>query len=277
MAEQKAMRRRRVRMFCLIVLSVALGAAVSQSGRAQHTGDLYQETVITTGSDLRYRAAGFGRALRAVLVKVSGEPRLQRDARVDRLAAEANLFVASFSYVDQMAGIKHKDDQGTYDRPFNLTVHFVPARIDKAITDLGAHPWRGARPVVVPVVAVHSVSRSYLLSADGPAGAEQRTALADVAREFVLRVRFPTEAELAGWHATVGGAPSPPAAASREEAVVAGTLEFQQALPGWVGSWRMRWHGKDYAWSIRGVNFDQAFRSMVAGVARVASGHGAPD
>jgi len=36
----------------------------------------------------------------------------------------------------------------------------------------------------------------------------------------------------------------------------------------------MRWHDTDYAWGISGVNYDTAFRSIVRGVVRVASGHG---
>ena len=55
------------------------------------------------------------------------------------------------------------------------------------------------------------------------------------------------------------------------------TLEFKETLPGWAGEWRMRWRGLDYAWRISGVNFDEAFRDIMRGVARVASGHGAPD
>jgi len=62
-----------------------------------------------------------------------------------------------------------------------------------------------------------------------------------------------------------------------DDAIVAGTLEFQESLPGWVGSWRMRWGGVEYAWGVKGVNFDQAFRHIVRGVLRVASGHGTPE
>jgi hypothetical protein len=39
----------------------------------------------------------------------------------------------------------------------------------------------------------------------------------------------------------------------------------------------MRWRGRDYVWGIRGVNYDKAFRDLIEGVVRVASGHGAPD
>jgi hypothetical protein len=52
-----------------------------------------------------------------VLVKVSGDPRLKDDPRVAELAAHADRLVVSFDYADLMAGIKKKDDQGSYDRP----------------------------------------------------------------------------------------------------------------------------------------------------------------
>lgn len=259
-------------MVLLLTSSVALAG---QSGGAQDVNGLYQATAIVTGSDRRSRPVGFARCLREVLVKVSGEPRLYHDPRVDRLAAEADLFIGSFDYVDQLAAYHHHDDQGTYDRPFNLTVRFVPQLIDKALADLGEQPWRGPRPVIVPVLTVRGFNGvSYRLTAEAPGGADQRTAFADIARDFGMGVRFPTEAEFAAW---VGQSPPLHPAPSPDQALVGGTLEFRQALPGWVGAWTMRWHEVDYAWGISGVNYDEAFRDAIRGVVRVASGHGTPD
>ncbi len=261
----------------LIALGLALVPATAPPSRAQGTSELYQFTIIVTGYDMRSRPSGFAQALRWVLVNVSGEPRLRADPRVAPLAAHADALVASFSYVDRMAGIPYHDEQGTYDRPYDLTVKFVPARIDKALADLGERPWRGTRPIVVPVLAVRGINgAAYLLSAESPAGAQQRVAFADVARDFHMKVRFPTAADLAAWGITPGQFPSLPTTTAANDALVAGTLEFQESLPGWVGSWRWRWRGVDYTWSIRGVNYDQAFRDIVRGVLRVASGHGGP-
>ena len=260
-----------------VTLSVAFVVALTSFARAGDTGELYQATAIVTGTDMRSRPAGFAQCLRDVLVKLSGEPRLRDDPRVSELAANADNLVASFNYVDQLAGQKVKDDQGTYDRSYNLTVHFDPARIDKALADLGERPWRGERPVIVPVLAVRGFTRNYLLSASNPAGADQRGAFVEMAREFNMRVRFPTEDELSHWGATSSPFPSPEVPPSPDQAVVAGTLEFDRALPGWVGSWRMHWRDADYAWKISGVNYDEAFRDIVRGVIRVASGHGPPD
>lgn len=257
------------RLVALLLVVAALPLA-ARSGRAQDVSGLYQATAIVTGSDRRQRPIGFARCLREVLVKVSGEPRLAGDPRVDRLAAEANMFVGSFDYVDELAAYHHHDDQGTYDRPFDLTVRFVPALIDKILADLGERPWLGPRALIVPVLTIRGYNTAYVLSADNAAGADQRAAFAGVARDFGMRVRFPAASEFDAAGAA-GGQPAP------DQAVVFGTLAFERTPPGWVGAWRMRYGGVDYAWGIRGVNFDEAFRDIVRGVVRVASGHGAPD
>lgn len=213
---------------------------------------LYRATVIVTGYDMRSRPSGFAQALRWVLVNVSGEPRLWTDPRVSALAKHADGLVASFRYMDQMAGIKYHDEQGTYDRPHDLTVTFDQAQIDKALGDLGERPWRGKRPVVVPVLTVRGVTgASYLLSAQSPAGAEQRPAFAGVARDFYMKVRFPAERDFAAWGISTERFPSIPTTTATDEAFVAGTLEFDKSLPGWVGSWRLRWRGGEYAWRIK--------------------------
>ena len=257
--------------------AVVAAAAPAPAGSAELPGNLYQATVIVTGTDMRSRPIGFAEALRKVLVNLSGEPRLHDDPRVAPLAARAGAAVASFSYVDRMAGRPVHDEQGTRDRPYNFTVRFVPGRVDKMLAGLGQRPWTGTRPVVVPAIAVAIGPTTYLLSAETPHGAEQRASFADMARDFGLTARFPADAELAAWGVTTIGFPAPPAAASPNDAVVAGTLRFDESLPGWVGSWRWRWRGSVYAWGIRGVSFDEAFRDICRGVLRVASGRGAPD
>ncbi|HZS83425.1 MAG TPA: DUF2066 domain-containing protein [Stellaceae bacterium] len=277
MAMKAGRRSRGARGCCLALLALLLAAAFARPARAEDAPNLYQATAIVTGTDMRSRPSGFAQCLREVLVKLSGEPRLRNDPRVLDLAAHADAFVTSFDYVDLMAGIPRHDDQGTYDRPHSLSVRFDPARIDSALAGLGEHPWRGERPVIVPVLFVHGPAGAYLLSAEVKAGAEQRQSFAVMADEYAMRVRVPTAAELAAWGVTGEGFPQPHAASAPQEALVAGTLAFEEALPGWVGSWRMRWRGTDYEWGIRGVNYDEAFRDIVRGVVRVASGHGKPD
>src|ERR1700733_4082431 len=239
---------------------------------------IYRADVIVTGTDMRQRPWGFAQTLRTVLVKSSGDPRLKDDPRAEQLAAQADSLVACFDYVDMMAGTPLHDEQGTYDRPHKLTVTFDPAKIDAILAQFGDKPWRGERPVVVPVLLVHGPKPpAYVLSAENPAGAEQGGAFATAAGEFGLEARIPSDSELTAWGAAADHFPSGPPPSRAGEAIVAGTLDWNEALPGWVGTWHLRWHGADHDWSISGVNYDAAFRNIVQGVMLLASGRGSPD
>lgn len=261
--------------------AAALLLALAAPTAAAEGGDLYTAYAIVTGTDMRQRPWGFAQCLREVLVKLSGDPRLQGDPRVAALAEHADRLVAAFDYVDLMAAYKKKDDQGSYDRPHRLTVHFDPAKIDAALAQLGETPWRGDRPVVVPVLLVHGPKPPpYLLTTEEPRAAEQRGSLIDRAGELGLAAHIPSTAELAAWHIAADSFPLPEGelpASQPSEAVVLGTLDWSEALPGWIGAWHLRWRGADHAWGIRGVNYDAAFRDMVGGVMLLASGHVEPD
>jgi hypothetical protein len=242
--------------------------------------DPYQAFDIVAGYDREEtRLVGFGHCLREVLVRVSGEKRLEQDPRVAALAAHAVALVASYDYSDFLVRLhKVHDDQGTGDeRPYDLVVRFDHAKIDAALRDLGAPRWPGPRPEVVPVLWVKGFTGTYLLTAEVTEAAEQRGSLALAAGQYGMKLHVPSEAELAAWNVAPGGFPEPRAAPEDGRMMVAGTLEFSDTAPGWTGHWRMRWHGADYAWSVSGVNYDAAFRSLISGATRVAAGRGAPD
>ncbi len=99
------------------LLVVLLVCCVIKPSAAADQSSLYQAMEIVTGTDMRERPRGFALCLADVLVKVSGDPRLRADPRVTALAPHAADYVASFNYVDPIAGTRPHDDQGTY-RPF---------------------------------------------------------------------------------------------------------------------------------------------------------------
>jgi hypothetical protein len=268
----------------LTVLAASLLAmtAVAAVAETVNIDRFYTADAIVTGTDMRQRPWGMAQCLREVLVKVSGDPRLHDDPRVVALATHAADLVTSFDYLDLMAGIPKKDDQGSYDRPHRLTVHFDRAEIDRTLASFGEKPWRGERPVVVPVLLVQGPRPPpYLLSAETPAGIDQRGAFVNAAALFGIGVRFASDAELAGWNITAEHfSPAsilPRANGKPPETVVIGTLRWNEALPGWVGEWHTVWHGAAHVWRISGVNYDAAFRDIVRGIVLLASGHGSPD
>src|ERR1051326_782749 len=180
------------------LFGLGLGTLLIGPARVEDFSQFYRADAIVTGTDMRQRPWGMAQCLREVLVKVSGDPRLKDDPRVAEIAAHADRLVASFDYLDMMAGIPKKDDQGSYDRPHRLTVRFDPPRIDGILAELGETPWRAERPGVVPVLLVHGPRPpSYVLSAEISAGEEQRGAFANAASEFGMNIRLPSEAELA--------------------------------------------------------------------------------
>jgi hypothetical protein len=249
-----------------------------ESSCPPNIGPMYQADAIVTGTDMRQRPWGFAQTLREVLVKSSGDPRLKDDPRTAQLAVHADSFVACFDYVDMMAAVPLHDDQGTSDRPHKLTVYFIPTEIDALLAQFGDKPWRGERPIVVPVLLVHGRKPPpYVLSAEISAGEEQRGSFTTAAQQFGMHVRVPSDAELLAWGASVGHFPSEPPTSSAGEAIVVGQLDWSETLPGWIGNWRMRWQGAYYDWGISGVNYDAAFRNIVRGVVLAASGAGSPD
>jgi uncharacterized protein len=269
-----------------IAVSIVCLAALFMFGDGTAAGevdDLYQARTIVTGQGEASRRVGFADCLAQVLVKVSGDPRLLDDRRVTRLAGKADTFVADFQYRDRMAGIPVHDEQGTRDRPYDLTVAFDLGKIDAALRSLGLEPWGAARPRVVVLVAVRLGPTTYLLASDGERGRDQREALADAAERFGIPIALPDQAALVKAGLSYESLPTIDLrrldAAARTmggDLALGGSMLWSEAALGWIADWRLGAQGKSYRWQIRGASFDDAFRNAMAGAAQILSGHGPP-
>jgi uncharacterized protein len=263
-----------------LALTLALLLAAALLGRAASAADaLYRAQAIVTGEGAAERARGFALCLEAVLVKVSGDPRLQGDPALAALQAQAAGFVTGFDYHDRMAGIPVHDEQGTRDRPFDLTVAFDPARIDAALRELGRAPWREPRPRLAMLLDVRDATAAYVLAEDGARGLGQREALAAIADKRGLPLRLPSTAMLAAHRIGAGGIAAAPAprlrALARDsggDALLTGSLVWSEAARGWTARWHLAWHGREQRWHISGVSFDDAFRNAVDRAVAVLSG-----
>lgn len=238
----------------LVLLALLVGPAPFGRVRAD---PLYEGRAITTGTDPRERPGGFVRALADVLAKVGADPALRDDPRA--AAPPAGEFVLDFAYIDRMAHMSRRDEQGSRDRPYDLLVRFDPARVDAALAVLGGAPWREPRPRLWVRVEVRGPRGAFPLSADGHPDEPQRAALLAAAERFGLPVALPP-LDRVGEGAPPGTVP------------VWGVLEWHEAEAGWTGRWRLPHRGREAAWEVRGVNFDAAFRDLVGGAARVLSG-----
>jgi hypothetical protein len=247
---------------------------------AQAPDGLYTARVLTTGQGEENRPAALARGLSDVLVKVSGDAGLAGDPRVAALDPAA--FVAALDYRDLMAGIPVHDEQGTRQRPYELTITFDSRRIDAALAGLGETPWTEKRPTIAAFIAVRNGDLAYGLTRDGAHGIDQRDSLAAAAWGAGLPLVLPATASpaLAGFSADTFAATDPAAldaGAIGGDVALSGSLTWTPAMLGWPAEWRLSADGRSHRWQRANVSFDAAFRSGMRGAATILSGHGDPD
>jgi len=122
---------------------------------------LYQAVAIVTGQGEKNRQSGFRACLDRVLVRVSGDQRLSTLPEMKKLRTQAARFVDSYSYRDRLEGIPIHDEQGTYDRPHDLTCRYQPEVIDRLLSQLGSRPWLWARPALTIFLDVQRGAQAY--------------------------------------------------------------------------------------------------------------------
>jgi len=259
-------------------LWLAVGACtVANAG----TDELYQAQTVVTGQGEDNRAAAFATCLEDVLIKVSGAFQLSGDARLAPLKARAQEFVTGFDYHDQMSGKPKHDEQGTRDRPYDLTVSFDRAKIDDLLASLNVKPWLARRPSIAVIVAMTSGTRTYLVASDDRQSDLQRDALRAAALKRGLEIALPSASEAATTDIGAAGVidVQPASVASwfpRTEINLFGHLTWDDAELGWVTEWRLVKAGEQHRWRFRGVTFDEAFRRALGGVAQILSDNGSP-
>ncbi|MGX1105344.1 MULTISPECIES: DUF2066 domain-containing protein [Bradyrhizobium] len=264
---------------------VLLAAAWIACGGAMAAADdgLYRAQTVVTGQGEPNRIIGFGACLEDVLIKVSGQPMLAGDRRLAAYKSKAKEFVSSFDYHDQYAGKPHHDEQGTRDRPYDLTVDFDDKKIDGILARLDLKPWRSRRPVLGVFAEMQHGPKDYIVTSDGTQSDLQRDALAAAAGKRGMRFVLPDAAALTSANLTAAElSKTAPAKLSSivapqgGEATLLGRLVWNDKDLGWATQWRMAWNGKDYKWQFRGVTFDEAFRRGIGGAAQLLSGNGDP-
>ncbi|MBV7517658.1 DUF2066 domain-containing protein [Ensifer sp. ENS12] len=266
-----------------MLLPLLFAAGLGGPANAGDIGRLYQSDAIVTGTGEINRQIGFRECLGEVLVKLSGDPTILDAPGFAALGAEAGSFASSFSYRDRLEGIPIHDEQGTHDRPHDLTCRYAPATIDPLLAKLGRKPWLAPRPVIAVLLAVEDQRRRFVLARDGDESPYMADSLRAAATPLALSVTLPDRATVAGGKldfATISQA-SPESFArlampSEGDVTLAGTLVWSDQARGWIANWRMLSAGKSYEWQVSGVSFDDAFRNALRGAARILSGNGSP-
>ncbi|MDK1374999.1 MULTISPECIES: DUF2066 domain-containing protein [unclassified Sinorhizobium] len=268
----------------LPLLAMLAGVISSGMARATNAQDLYVSDAIVTGTGEENREIGFRECLEEVLVKVSGDQRVLAAPALAPLIERAGSFVASFAYRDRLEGIPIHDEQGTHDRPHDLTCRYEPATIDRLLDELGSRPWPQARPRIAVFLAVHDQKRSFMLTSDGEESPYMAESLAAATVPLALEARLPDRKTLTQEKLGLDFLSSERALqlerlakAIGADVALVGTISWNDEALGWIADWQLTEDaGKRYRWQIRGVSFDDAFRNAIRGAAQILSGNGAP-
>ncbi|MET2827308.1 DUF2066 domain-containing protein [Mesorhizobium shangrilense] len=272
--------------FSRFVVAVISIMAICVAARPAFSGtidDLYQTQTVVTGQGEPNRQLGFKTCLDAVLLKVSGDQRLLKKPEMAALRDKAGSFIASFRYRDRLEGIPIHDEQGTHDRPHDLTCIYDPAAINPVLVSLGSEPWLTKRPRLVVFLAAEQGARHFALAADDEHSALMRESVTNAATPLALRIAFPKASTLSTAKlddTTLGDADimalDKVAQQSGADQALAGSLVWSDKELGWIADWRLARDGKTYRWQVRGVSFDDAFRVAMRGAAQILSGNGQP-
>lgn len=264
-----------------LIWLIALALVAAIPANAGETGELYQAATIVTGERDETRYPGIRECFERMMQKVSGNPDIIQRPGFSDVAARSRGMVWSYTYHDRMFGRPLGDEQGTRDRPFDLTVQFEQKMVDEALASLGSKPWPEPRPKLVVVVGVRDMVRSYMLASDEPHGSDMRDAFADASARFAMPIVFATTVDLTGAALSFDALARPNAAQLQDIArkvkadhILAGRIEWVAKEHGWHANWTVADVPASAPWQISGVNFDAAFRSAIGGAAHVLSTSG---
>ena len=235
----RGLNRAMIRMFLTAILTWCAGAMAATGA------DLYRTKVTVTGQGEASRMVGFATGLEDVLIKASGAQKLSGDRRLAAYKSKAKDIVRTFSYRDQFFGKPIRDEQGTRDRPFDLTVDFDEGKTDDILKALGFKPWLSHRPSLAVFVEMEQGMKTYIVTTDATQSDLQRDSLLAAADKRGMDIVLPSTAALA--KANMTGAelrtPSFPALAP-----VAAELGGEVVLVG-----RLAWDDRDLQFQRSGA------------------------
>lgn len=260
--------------------TLALLVVLAGPAAAFEPSDIYTSQVVVSGQGEVNRLTGFGICLERVLTRVTGDITLADRPEARAAKAKAADFVAAYSYRDRLEGRPIHDEQGSYDRPHNLTCRFKTAPLDKLITDLGGKPWLMRRPVLAIFLDVQKPAARYTVAANNERDLAMRQSFGNASNLIALDVVFPPETAALNLDPAHLDPASPALKAAAEAAggdlPLSGRLVWSDADHGWVVDWALEQGGAVHRWSVRGVSFDDAFRTALWGAARLLSESGEP-
>jgi hypothetical protein len=151
--------------------------------------------------------------------------------------------------------------------------------LDGLLGELGSRPWLGERPVLTLFIDVERNGKRLRVVADDMRDLAMRDSFALGSAQLAMKVAFPTRAVASKLRAEELKSPAllaDAAKASGGDMALSGEIHWSSANLGWIATWRLAHQGRSYDWTVRGVNFDEAFRVALRGSMQILSDNGPP-
>lgn len=234
----------------LLILLTLMATAVAEA----EIGSLYDAEVRVNGTDDKARESGIQGAMRAVLVKLTGDRKAASHSGAEELLARANAFVQQYRY-RTTAG-----ENGALENW--LWVQFDPAALNQQIPSRGLPLWGPERPTTLAWIALEEGGQRRLIGAgdDSPVA----VALAKTASFRGLPLLLPLLDLEDQIHVDVDAVWS-----GRREAVMLGSerysadgvlvaMVFQTDGGMWQGRWTLYQAAGQQNWSSAGEHVEDA-------------------
>jgi hypothetical protein len=253
-----------------IAATVLFAAALS----AAEIDNLYYAQTIVTGTEEPERTRGFRLALTDVVVKLTGDARLERSEKLQSLLDRPHRLVERFEYEDRMKDIPVHDEQGTRERPHYLRVHFNASAIDTELQRLGLAKWPSDRPHLAVWLGIRTARGTSVLEADGPNGYVQRIVLTEAATRRGLPIALPLAGQptIAFDDISSKNSSKLRAVPPHADALLVGVLSITNAGY-WDIDWELSYRGRVHAWELHDVSFDTALKNGLETCALIFSGN----
>ena len=235
-----------------LYLCVAL-LGLLPAGAMGVTEQLYQARVEVADQDERARAEGMVRAMRMVLLKVSGSERFMTDPAMQQALQQATRYAQRYQYHSEM--LPQDEAERSPSSRLLLEVEFEPQRINALLREHGYAVWGRVRPETLIWMGVEDRGNRVLVGADDR-GLVRRV-LDETARERGLPVQLPlldladqTQVQSAdlwgGFYADIEQA----SARYHAQAILIGRLyPVSQQL--WEARWILLQDGDRHQWQLR--------------------------
>ena len=169
-----------------VLFALALLVSLPSAPEAAVVEGLYVTQVEVADDGRQARERAYRRALREVLVRVTGDSAIMERPAAATILDQASRAVQQFSYVDV------EDGEGSADEEQKaLRVRFDARLIQRLVKQNGLPFWGSQRPAVLAWVAVDDGSRRYLVGEQTDAGDTVARWLFDAADQRGIPVLLP--------------------------------------------------------------------------------------